>query len=230
MRLGVFRLIKLFFASIFLQCSWSFHSMQSMGFLFNVILGLSKEKKDLLLQNSRVFFNTHPYMVGYIIGAVLRAYEKNEDPEEIKNHIMVGQSVFASAGDLLFWQTIRPVLLLVATIIGLKYGIAGPLIFVIIYNIIHVYFRFDGFVCGYEQGWDVVYIIKSRKVVFMQRLFESLGAFFAGLLPIVLQKNFNLFFLLPLVGIFLILLWKKVAPILILTFVFILIIINLILI
>ncbi|MEO0184814.1 MAG: PTS system mannose/fructose/sorbose family transporter subunit IID [candidate division WOR-3 bacterium] len=203
--------------------------MQSMGFLFNVISGLSKDKKDLVLQNSRVFFNTHPYLAGYIIGAVLRAYERQEDPEEIKNHIMVGQSVFASAGDLLFWQTIRPALLLLAMIIGLKYGIAGPLIFVVIYNIIHFYFRFNGFVCGYEQGWDVVYVIKSRKIVSTQRIFESAGAFFVGLLPIVLQKNFNVLFLLPLICIFLILLWKKVAPILILTFVFILIIINLIL-
>ncbi len=227
MRLGFFRLIKLFFTSLFLQSSWSFHSLQSLGFLFTTRAGLDRDKHERLLQNSRVFFNTHPYMAGYIIGAVLRAYEKEEDPEKIKNYILVGQSAFASAGDTLFWQTIRPALLLLAIIIGLKFGIAGPLIFFVVYNILHLYHRFTGFSAGYKQGWDIIYILKTHKFTQTQRWFENLGAFFVGLMPIVLQKNYNLIFLIPLAGIFLLFLWKKIPPILILTFVFILIIINL---
>lgn len=227
MRIGFFRLIKLFFASLFLQCSWSFYSLQSLGFLFTTRAGLDRDKHERLLQNSRVFFNTHPYMAGYIIGAVLRAYEKEEDPEKIKNYIMVGQSAFASTGDTLFWQTIRPALLILAIIIGLQFGIAGPLLFFVVYNILHLYHRFTGFSAGYKQGWDIIYILKTPKFTQMQKFFENLGAFFVGLTPIVLQKNYNLLFLIPLIGIFVLFLWKKIPPILILTFVFILIIINL---
>jgi len=203
--------------------------MQSLGFLFNAMTGLDKNKHDTLLQYSRVFFNTHPYMVGYIIGAVLRAYEKGEDPKEVKKYIMVGQAAFASAGDTLFWQTIRPALLLLAIIIGLKYGIAGPLIFLFLYNVIHLYHRAYGFSAGYKQGWDIIYILKTKKFTMTQKLFEELGAFLVGLVPSVLQKNYNLLFLIPLGGIFLLFLWKKIAPMLILTFIFILIIINLLL-
>lgn len=227
MRIGFFRLIKLFFSSLFLQCSWSFHSMQSLGFLFTARAGLDRNKHEKLLQHTRVFFNTHPYMAGYLIGAVLRAYEKEEDPEKIKNYIMVGQSAFASAGDTLFWQTIRPSLLLLAIIIGLKFGIAGPLLFFVAFNIIHLYHRLTGFSAGYKKGWDIIYILKTPKFTQTQKLFENLGTFFVGLMLIVLQRNYNLFFLIPLTGIFLLFLWKKIPPILILTFVFILIIINL---
>ncbi|MGQ9534366.1 MAG: PTS system mannose/fructose/sorbose family transporter subunit IID [bacterium] len=227
MQLGFFRLIRLFFTSLFLQSSWSFYSMQSLGFLFTARSGLDKNRNKKLLQNGRFFFNTHPYMAGYIIGAVLRAYEKDEDLEKIKNYINVGQSAFASAGDTLFWQTIRPALLLLAIIFGLKFGIVGPLIFIFVYNIIHLYHRFAGFIAGYKQGWDIIYILKTPQFTLMQKLFENLGAFFVGLVPIVLQKNYHILLLIPLMGIFLIFLWKKISPIIILTFVFILIIINL---
>ncbi len=229
MRIGLFRLLKLFFASLFLQSSWSFHSMQSLGFLVIAIMGIDKKKKEFLLQHSRTFFNTHPYMAGFIIGAVLNAYEKENSLDDLNKHITVSQSAFASFGDTLFWQTIRPALLIIAIITGVKYGVVGPLIFLLLYNLIHIYFRFYGFTTGYKMGWNVIYILKDKKLQMMQMIFESIGAFSIGLMPIILDKGLSLLFLIPLSGIFLILLWKRVAPILILTFVFILIIINLIL-
>ncbi|MEO0156130.1 MAG: PTS system mannose/fructose/sorbose family transporter subunit IID [candidate division WOR-3 bacterium] len=229
MRIGIFRLLKLFFASLFLQSSWSFHSMQSLGFLVIAMMGIDKKKHEFLVQHSRTFFNTHPYMVGFIIGAVLNAYEKEDSLDDIKKHIMVCQSAFASFGDTLFWQTIRPALLIIAIITGIKYGIIGVIIFLLLYNLIHIYFRFYGFTTGYKMGWNVIYILKDKKLQTMLRIFESIGSFSIGLMPIILEKGINLLFLIPLTGIFLVLLWKRVAPILILTFVFILIIINLIL-
>ncbi|MCX7995963.1 MAG: PTS system mannose/fructose/sorbose family transporter subunit IID [candidate division WOR-3 bacterium] len=229
MRIGLFRLLKLFFASLFLQSSWSFHSMQSLGFLVIAMMGVDQKKQEFLQQHSRTFFNTHPYMAGFIIGAMLNAYEKEHSLDDLKKHIMVSQSAFASFGDTLFWQTIRPALLAIAIITGVKYGVIGVIIFLLFYNLIHIYFRFYGFTTGYKIGWDVIYILKDKKLQWMQRIFESIGAFSIGLMPIILEKEVNLIFLIPLSGIFLILLWKRLAPILILTFVFILIIINLIL-
>ncbi|MEO0183608.1 MAG: PTS system mannose/fructose/sorbose family transporter subunit IID [candidate division WOR-3 bacterium] len=230
MHLGFFRLIKLFFLSLFLQTSWSFYSMQSLGFFVTLFSSLDEEKKKLLLQNRRLFFNTHPYMAGFIIGAVLRALENDGDGEDIKKHITVSQSAFAAYGDMFFWQTLRPGLSILGVIIGLKYGIWGPILFLGIYNIIHLFFRFYGFIAGYQKGWDVVFMLKARAFSILQRAYEALGAFLIGLLPVVLPRNYHTLCIIPVGGIFLILLWKKVAPILILTFVFILIIINLILI
>jgi len=228
MRIGLFRLLKLFFVGLFLQASWSFHSMQSLGFLVITMMGIDKKKNEFLSQHCRTFFNTHPYMAGFIVGAVLNTIDKENNLEDLKKHIMVSQSAFASFGDTLFWQTIRPALLVIAIITGVKYGLIGPLIFLLLYNLIHIYFRFYGFITGYKMGWDVIYILKGKDLYWIQRISESIGAFCIGLLPIILDKGLNLLFLIPLSGIFIILLWKRVAPILILTFVFILIIINLI--
>ncbi|MEO0106610.1 MAG: PTS system mannose/fructose/sorbose family transporter subunit IID, partial [candidate division WOR-3 bacterium] len=134
MRLGIFRLLKLFLASLFLQSSWSFYSMQSLGFLFTAMAGIDDKKRESLIKNTRVFFNTHPYMAGFIIGAVLNSLEREIDEESLQRNIMATQSAFASFGDTLFWQTIRPVLTIIAVILGLKIGFIGPLVFIIIYN------------------------------------------------------------------------------------------------
>ncbi|MCX7995229.1 MAG: PTS system mannose/fructose/sorbose family transporter subunit IID [candidate division WOR-3 bacterium] len=229
MHIGIFRLIRLFLASLFLQSSWSFHSLQSLGFLVTVMGGIDRKKRKFLLQNGRFFFNTHPYMAGFIIGAVLRGIEQENDFESLKKHIMVSQSAFASFGDTFFWHTIRPGLSIMAVLIGLKCGVLGPLLFLVIYNLIHLFFRFYGFIAGYERGWDVVFVLKEKRFLVIQQIFEALGALVTGLLPLILIKNMNALFIIPLSGIFLVFLWKKVAPILILTFVFILVIINLIL-
>jgi len=95
--------------------------MQGIGFLFTLVVGTSKEKKDRIMEIHKGYFNTHPYMASYIIGATIRAHDEQTPPEEIKKFITVAQTSFASAGDLLFWQTIRPVLLLIAVILGIKF-------------------------------------------------------------------------------------------------------------
>ncbi len=230
MRIGISRILKLFFTNLFLQCSWSFYSTQTPGFLLNTTIGLDKIHRERLLQKFRIFFNTHPYLSGYIIGAVIRACESNEDPEDISKHIMIGQSAFASTGDALFWETVRPALLILAVILGIKAGIVGPLVFLIVYNIIHLYHRIRGFSVGYRLGWDVIYVLKEKQIMLTQRIFEVAGAFLVGFVPVLLHKSFNTLFLLPFVGIFLFFLWKRITPLLVLTFVIILIIILLILI
>lgn len=199
--------------------------MQSLGFLYNLTTGVKKDKKKELIDKYKNFFNTHPYMSGYLIGATLRAYELKESPEETKKFINVGQSAFASLGDTLFWQTIRPALLLIAVIIGLKFGIIGPIIFLIVYNILHFYHRISGFLEGYKNGWDVIYQLKSKRILLTQRLFEIIGVVATGLLPVILTRDIKSLIFIPFTGFFLLLLIKKIPLVFILTIATILIII-----
>ena len=76
MRLGFARFLKILFANLFIQTSWSFFSMQSMGFLYSLFAGAKKDQRDEIIKTHKGFFNTHPYMSSYIIGATLRAYDE----------------------------------------------------------------------------------------------------------------------------------------------------------
>lgn len=227
MRLSLGRFIKILFSSLFIQTSWSFLSMQGMGFLVNLITGTSGNKKEKIIKEHQGFFNTHPYMVSYIIGATIRAYdEEKTSVEEIKRFITIAQTSFASAGDLLFWETIRPALLLISVILGVKFGIVGPILFIISYNIFHLYHRAKGIIDGYDMGWNVIYLLKSKQFTMVQYIFEILGALFTGFLFTIIAIKINYLLLVPLTTLFMILIMRRYSAVFIIIAVLLLVIIS----
>ena len=226
MRLSLGRLLKIFWQSLFIQTSWSFPSMQSMGFLSDLIAGVGEEKRAEIVRTQKGLFNTHPYMVSYIVGAAVRAYDEGRaSPQEIKKFLAVAQTSFASAGDLLFWRTLRPALLLLAVIIGVHYGIAGPLIFLIVYNIFHLFHRVKGISDGYNLGWDVIYLLKTRRFKLVREIFEAAGALFSGLLLSLVAVNIQYLLVIPLMSLFMIMLTRRYSAVLIIISVFLLVLI-----
>jgi PTS system mannose-specific IID component len=200
--------------------------MQGLGFLYNLMIGTKKDLNNKIIKTHKGFFNTHPYMASYIIGATIRAYDEGKpSANEIKKFVSVAQSSFASAGDLLFWQTLRPSLLLISVILGLKLGITGPLVFILCYNFFHLYHRIKGITDGYNMGWNVIYVLKSKRFTVIQQVFEILGAFFSGLTVSLVILGVNSFILIPLTVVFVVLLLKQYSGLLIiLTILFIIII------
>lgn len=210
MRLGVRRLLRIFIQSLFIQTSWSFPSMQSMGFLSGVLVGASKEKKAEIMRAQKGLFNTHPYMVSYIIGATVRAYDEGDvSADEIRRFLNVAQTSFASAGDLLFWRTLRPALLLLAVILGVHYGLIGPLLFLIVYNVFHLFHRVRGIKDGYDMGWDVIYLLKMRRFKLVRQAFEIIGTLLCGLLISLISMEVNYLLVVPLTALFLIMIVRR---------------------
>ena len=213
MRLGIARFVKIFFSSLFIQTSWSFLTMQGMGFLVNVINGVRGDKKEEIIKAHKGYFNTHPYMVSYITGATIRAYDEGEPIEDIRRFITIAQKSFASNGDLLFWQTIRPALLLISAILGIKFGIVGPVLFLITYNIFHLYHRTKGIYDGYNMKWNVIYLLKSRRFSTVQHFFEIIGAFSTGLLFTLVAIKISYLLLIPLTMLFITLIMRRYSAV-----------------
>ncbi len=228
MQLSFGRFLKILFSSFFIQTSWSFYILQGMGFLFNLMISAKQTKKDKIMETHKGFFNTHPYMSSYIIGATVRAYDEDKySTEEIKKFINIAQKSFASAGDLLFWQTLRPSLLLIGTILGLKFGIIGPMTFIMVYTIFHLYHRIQGIYDGYNLRWDVIYLLKSKRFTTVQHIFEIFGALCSGLLFSVISLETYYLLIIPLSMLFILLLIKRMSSVVI-TFALILLIITIV--
>jgi len=216
MRLSFGRFLRIFWQSLFIQTSWSFPSMQSMGFLSDLIAGVGEGRRAEIIRTQKGLFNTHPYMVSYIVGATVRAYDEGHaSAEEIRKFVNVAQTSFASAGDLLFWRTLRPALLLLAVILGVNYGIVGPLSFLIIYNVFHLFHRMRGIYDGYNRGWDVIYVLKMRRFKFIRETFEALGALLSGLLFSLAGVNVQYLLVIPLTALFMIMLTRRYSAVLI---------------
>jgi mannose/fructose/N-acetylgalactosamine-specific phosphotransferase system component IID len=212
MRLSTARFLKILFSNFFIQTSWSFAAMQELGFLTSLKMALPKDKNEKIIASHKGIFNTHPYMSSYIIGATVRAYDEGkETPKEIRKFIAITEKSFASAGDLLIWQTMRPALLLMSTIVSLHFGVIGPITFFVLYTVFHLFHRIKGIHDGYTRGWNVIYCLKSTRFTTVQYLFENLGALSCGLLVSLIALKVNYLLIIPLSVFFILLLVKGIS-------------------
>ena len=68
-------MLKVFFDSFFIQSSWSFEKMQSLGFAAAISPAIvevyrdSPEGKSAALKRPLAFYNAHPYMASPVLGA-----------------------------------------------------------------------------------------------------------------------------------------------------------------
>jgi len=171
-------ILSVFWRSFFIQALWNFERMQNIGFAFGMLPILKSIYPDPVRRRAALlrhmnFFNTHPYMASLIFGMVASleqdiAEGKPLDPGQIdilKNN-MAGP--LAAIGDTFFWATWRPFSVLIAisaALLMLKFGgISGflvPLVFIIIYNIVPLPFRYWSLKASYRMHEKIVEIIVS---------------------------------------------------------------------
>ncbi len=182
MSLSIIRQLKIFVHSLFLQASWSFSGMQTLGFMTTFMSGITnRAQKEILLKEHKDLFNTHPYIASYIIGAMVRLIEdKKLNITQIKRFKGIAQGTLATTGDLFFWRTLRPMFSIFAILLTIKFGIIGPVFFIISYNLYHLYHRFNGIRIGYSMGRDVVDIVNTKKFAVVQKIFEISGLVLSG--------------------------------------------------
>jgi PTS system mannose-specific IID component len=96
-------------------------------------------------------FNTHPYMVAPVIGAVVRIEEEGRTSEavDLKKALM---GPYAAIGDSFFWGALRSFSAVGALIVAFTGSLAAPLAFLLLYSPFHLWVRGKGFLEGYRRG------------------------------------------------------------------------------
>jgi mannose/fructose/N-acetylgalactosamine-specific phosphotransferase system component IID len=240
--LGWLPLTSAFFRTFFLQTMWNFERYVNYGFAFILTPILKKlyppESRAEALSRHLEYFNTHPYMASFILGAVIRM--EKERAEETKsrqrqkedeiNALKVGMmGPLAAMGDNLFWATIRPYcgLLAVTLVLSKSVLVSGqywivPLLFLAVYNVAHLGLRLIGFLQGYRKGDQVV--LSLRQYGFQQAIrgLRLASVVLLGVLIVFvnlsdLEKKVYLFtlkltFFTAIVGLFTFVLHKKISP------------------
>ncbi len=147
------------------------------------------------------FFNSHPYLSSYIIGAVgkMEIEERGEDDIlELKSMLMGPLSLL---GDQIFWERLKPMLMLsvIFAIIYINYpvitGYRLEIIWVlavalVAHNLVQFIVRWRGLIWGYSSGTGVLRIITRSRMVKYRLHMGLVAAFIAGLL-IVRTYEFN---------------------------------------
>ena len=172
-------LLSVLWRSFFIQSLWNFERMQNIGFVFCLLPLLRKiypdpaKRREVLVRHMN-FFNTHPYMSNIIFGMVASLEQDIADGKPmqaeqlsiLKNN-MAGP--LAAIGDTFFWATWRPFSVLVSICAALflirfgngAHGFIVPLLFVFVYNIVPLPFRYWSLKVSHRMHETIVEIIAS---------------------------------------------------------------------
>jgi mannose/fructose/N-acetylgalactosamine-specific phosphotransferase system component IID len=184
-----FDLFKVFIASFFMQAVWNFRSLISIGFsiCFLPVIGKlcdSPEEKRKFLQRHLKFFNAHPYLASYALGVSIRLEEMKTAgdqhiPETIDRLKDLLISPLGAVGDRLFWVTIKPAALLMGMLgtfllPGTTLKLSSLVFAFLLYNIPHLYYRYQGILEGYQHPLDIYRFIGQQRFEKLRGIFFSL--------------------------------------------------------
>lgn len=158
-------LLNIFLRSLTVQVSFNFWRMQNLGFAFAMLPLIRRrggERSDMaaLAVSHLQMFNTHPYMVAPVIGAVTQLEQEGRRSEavELKKALM---APYAAIGDSFFWGALRSFAALGA-LLAVCAGIWPVLLtFFIIYSPAHLWVRIRGFREGVLKGRNSIDFIRG---------------------------------------------------------------------
>ncbi|MBI3483240.1 MAG: PTS system mannose/fructose/sorbose family transporter subunit IID [Bacteroidetes bacterium] len=190
---------SIFFRSLTLEANFNFETCQNTGFAFSMIpvvkkIYKTKESIALALKRHLQFFNTSPYGSTLILGISAAMEEQNSRSKDFDaqsiNGVKLGlMGPLAGIFDSLFWGTLKVIAAGVGTSLALKGNIAGPLLFILIFNVPHLLLRYQLTFIGYNQGNRFLQKMANNNV--MDRLTSGaaiVGLMVVGAMPALLMS------------------------------------------
>lgn len=158
---------KMTWRSLFLQASFNYERMQACGWLYGLLPGLGKihKNQDDLSKSMTMhmeFFNTHPFLVTFIMGIVIAMEESKESIDTIRAIKVATMGPLGGIGDALFWMTLLPISAGIGASMAIEGNIAGPFVFLIIFNVVHFALRFGLMNYGYNTGVKAMDTLKDN--------------------------------------------------------------------
>ena len=177
---------KMVWRSFNLQASFNYERMQAGGWLYSILPGLEKihtNKEDLSIsmQHNLEFFNTHPFLVNFVMGIVLSLEQQKADIQTIRAVRVAAMGPLGGIGDAIFWFTLVPITAGITANMAINGSLAGPILFLLIFNIVQFALRFFLMNWSYKLGTTAIELLTSNAKEFT-RSASMLGVFVVGAL------------------------------------------------
>lgn len=121
------------------QAVFNNERMQSIGFLASFTPELKKIYKDdeatlkEVAKDNLEFINTHNVTLPFLIGLMLSLYEKGEKPETVRNIKVSLFGPLAGLGDAVFWFTLLPIMVGIASSLANSGNVLGPIVYFLVF-------------------------------------------------------------------------------------------------
>lgn len=157
--------------SLLLQASFNYERMQASGWLYGLLPALQKihsNPKDLsrAMKGHMGFFNTHPFLVTFVMGIVLAMERSKQNVNSIQSTKIAVGAPLGGIGDAMFWLTLLPICGGIGADLALQGSIMGAVVFFLLFNLVHFGLRFELAHYAYRMGVAAIPLIKAntRKV------------------------------------------------------------------
>ena len=153
--------------SLLLQASFNYERMQASGWLYGLLPALKKihtNKADLskAMQGHMGFFNTHPFLVTFVMGIVLAMERSKQNINSIQSTKIAVGAPMGGIGDAMFWLTLLPICGGIGADLALQGSIMGAVFFLVLFNAVHFGLRFGLAHYAYRMGVAAIPMIKAN--------------------------------------------------------------------
>ena len=87
------------------------------------------------------FFNTHPFLVTFVIGIILAMERSKQDVNSIQSTKIAVGAPLGGIGDAMFWLTLLPICGGIGASLALQGSILGAVVFIVLFNVVHLGLR-----------------------------------------------------------------------------------------
>ena len=178
---------KMVWRSLNLQGSFNYERMQANGWLYGILPGLlaihgeGTEDLKLSMGHNLEFFNTHPFLVTFVMGIVLSLEQQKADIGTIRAVRVAAMGPLGGIGDAIFWFTLVPIAAGICSNMAIEGNVMGPILFLVIFNAVQFAVRFFLMHWSYELGTKAIELLTANAKEFT-RAASLLGVFIVGAL------------------------------------------------
>ena len=178
---------KMVWRSLNLQGSFNYERMQANGWLYGILPGLlsihgeGTDDLKLSMGHNLEFFNTHPFLVTFVMGIVLSLEQQKADINTIRAVRVAAMGPLGGIGDAIFWFTLVPIAAGICSNMAIEGNIMGPILFLLIFNVVQFAVRFWLMHWSYNLGTKAIELLTANAKEFT-RAASLLGVFIVGAL------------------------------------------------
>ena len=180
---------RVYWRSLFIQAGFSPEALQTLGLLYALQPALEELYPDEgprreAVRRHLVPFNTHPYVAAALVGGILyheQRIARGEEPPEAVIHFKRSlMGPLAAVGDGFFWLSLRPATGALAAALAPFLMAWAALIFLVLYNAIHLSLRARLFLFGWRFGDGLVSKVSQVKLPMWGNRLRTLAAACSG--------------------------------------------------